>query len=222
MNIIYGVALSPFVRKVLLVLEMKNAEYNMETVLPFAAPPAYKAKHPLMLVPAFEDEYVTLADSTVICAYLDEKYPNEAAIYPSDRIERAKCRWFEEYSDTKLLELLGAGLFFERVVKPGSMKQTCDEDKVNSTINEKLPEQQNYLESQLKQSGFLFSDGLSLADISIVSQFINGEYADYQVDNRIWPKLSSYIKRVKQHPLIQHRLSEEKKVADSMGLKEII
>ena len=76
MNKVYGVELSPYVRKVLFALESKDQAYELELTLPFKIADSYFSKHPLGKVPCFEDEYVTLPDSSIICDYLDQKYPN--------------------------------------------------------------------------------------------------------------------------------------------------
>src|SRR5262245_55656969 len=101
MDKVYGVPLSPFVRKVLLLLEFKGIAYENELVMPFSRDPNFLSKSPLAKIPAYEDEYVTLCDSTVICQYLDDKYP-QSPLYPRNRVEKARALWFEEYSDSQV------------------------------------------------------------------------------------------------------------------------
>ena len=72
--VVYGSNISPFVRKVRVVLMEKGLDYTLESVNPFHPPEDYVAISPLKRIPALRDtdlpEPNTLADSSVICDYL--------------------------------------------------------------------------------------------------------------------------------------------------------
>lgn len=206
---VYGARVSPFVRKVLTVLELKALAYEQIDVFPGMMTPDYLKLSPLGKIPAFEDEGLAVSDSTVICEYLEERYPTVATL-PTLPADRARARWLEEYADTKLMELCGGGIFLERVVKPLFFKQPTDEAKVEKTINELLPPVQDYLETQVPKTGFLFGD-FGRADISVVGPLINASYAHYQVDATRWPTLAAYVERVKQQPAVVKLLQIEAK-----------
>ena len=204
---LYGSLLSPFVRKAAVVLELKGLRYENIPFMPVNPDIQYLRISPLGKIPALEDGDLAISDSSVICEYLEERYPAVATM-PSDIAQRARARWFEEYSDSKLAELCVGGIFYQRIVKPVLLQQQTNQLKVDQTINELLPPAQNYLESQLPSEGFLFGK-ISRADISIVSFFINAEYADYRVDQDQWPRLSALIDSVKQHKVIAKLLETE-------------
>ncbi|WP_257265790.1 glutathione S-transferase family protein [Endozoicomonas sp. ONNA2] len=82
MSKLYGVPLSPMVRKVLLALEIKQIDYQLVPVTPFMKPEGFEKISPLKKIPAWQDDKVTLADSTVICEYLEDRYPKQA-LYPT-------------------------------------------------------------------------------------------------------------------------------------------
>src|ERR1700742_250521 len=115
--IIYGGSVSPFVRKVRVRLAEKGLDYSLEQISPFRPPPDFRDISPLGRIPAFRDtdlpEPNHLSDSSVICAYIEHKFPTPA-LYPGDPYQRARALWFEEYADTMMAENLGRGLFFER------------------------------------------------------------------------------------------------------------
>lgn len=213
-NIVYGAILSPFVRKVLMTLEHKRIEYTNENVLPFRTPAAYEKLNPLRKVPAFKDEYITLADSSVICDYLEHKYP-QFSLYPKTPVERAKTLWFEEYTDAHLQPLLGPGLFFERLVAPIIFRRKVNEALIEKSIKALVPAQ-DYLETQIPAMGFLIGADLTIADLILPGVFLNASYANYHVDARRWPKLSAYIQRMIAHPLYVRRIEHERVILDGL------
>lgn len=205
---VYGSQLSPFVRKVLIALKLKGLAFENDAVMPGSAP---RDISPLGKIPALQDGDARMCDSSVILAYLEEQYP-ETSLLPASPAERARARWFEEYGDTKVIEMCGPGIFFERMVKPVLLQQETDEAKVQDTIDNKLPPVLDYLESQVPAEGFMFAGDLGLADISLVSPFINAEYADYRVDAIKWPKLVAYQTRVKAHPVVADQLVQDQEL----------
>lgn len=214
MTTVYGIPVSPFVRKVLFVLEHNGIDYELDPVTPFDPPAGFRELSPLGKIPAYQDDEITLADSSIICAYLDSKYgqPAEKSVYPQDRINRARAQWFEEIGDTKLIELLGGGIFFERVVKPKFLNEPTDNELVEETINVTLPPVLDYLEAEVPEQGFLFGEDMMLADVSLAGPFLNAMYADYQLEAQRWPKLAGYVQRVLATPAYQTRITAEKAV----------
>ena len=118
MPTVHGVNLSPFVRKVRVFLAEKGVEYDLNPVNPFEAGPEYRKISPLGKIPAFEDGDVTLADSSVICSYVEHAHPTPA-LYPSDIKDNARALWFEEYGDSGVSPTLGT-VFFQKIVAPDS------------------------------------------------------------------------------------------------------
>lgn len=214
---IHGVRLSPYVRKVLVVLELKALAYEQIDVFPGAMPPEYLMLSPLGKIPALEDGDVKLCDSSVICEYLEEQYP-ACTTMPASPADRARARWLEEYADTRLIELCGGGIFLERIVKPMFFKQEMDVEKVAKTIETLLPPVLDYLESQVPAENFLFGS-FGKGDISLVSPFINAGYADYHVDAGRWPKFAAFIERVKAQPVVAKLLQKEAKILASFAKK---
>lgn len=208
MTQVYGSPLSPFVRKVLLTLDIKSVSYEVQPVAPMALPEGYENIHPLKKIPALVDDQITLADSSVICEYLEERYP-EPHLRPVDLIDRARGRWFEEFADTKLTEKIGPGVFFQRVVKPAFSQQECDEAIVRTTMEEELPPLFDYLESEVKGAEFLHNKTISLADIALVCPLINLYLAGESIDASRWPKLAAYYDYLAAQPVIAARFRQE-------------
>ncbi len=70
---IYGVPISPYVRKACVALELKGLEYEIENIFPGTRTPEYLAISPLGKIPSFEDGDLVMCDSNVIVEYLEER-----------------------------------------------------------------------------------------------------------------------------------------------------
>lgn len=193
---LYGVPLSPFVRKVRLCLLEKGMDYQLEVVMPFTPPDWYLQLNPLGRIPAFKDADLTLADSSVICQYIEEAYPDQQPLYGSNAPERGQVRWLEKYADYELAPLTTFGIFQNRILKPSSGHR-CNEESVQAALNEKLPPHFGYLERQLDQQDYFVGGRLSMADITIASQLLNMEHGGERVDSGRWPALAAHYERMK-------------------------
>ncbi|WP_313489233.1 glutathione S-transferase family protein [Stutzerimonas nitrititolerans] len=193
---VYGAPLSPFVRKVRLCLLEKGMEYQLEMVMPFTPPDWYLQLNPLGRIPAFKDADVTLADSSVICQYLDEAYPDRLPLYGDNAPQRGQVRWLEKYADYELAPLTTFGIFRNRILKP-SAGHPCNEESVQAALNEKLPPHLDYLERQLGQQDYFVGDRLTMADIAIASQLLNMEHGGERLDPAHWPALAAHYERMK-------------------------
>jgi len=208
MATLYGAGLSPFVRKVRVLLAEKGVSYEHDPVVPFNVSAEYKAMSPLGKIPAYRDEKGALADSSVICAYLERRHPTPA-LYPSDPYEYARALWFEEYGDSPLVAVAGPKIFFQKIIGPAFFNQPTDDAVVSKAVNEELPPLFDYLESQIT-GDWLVGSQFSIADISIGTQFVNLRLAGVSVDAARWPKLARYIARVHERPSFKKLIEEDR------------
>lgn len=205
---LYGVALSPFVRKAMLALEYKGLEYDNEPTFPGDASPAFRAISPVGKIPVLEHDGFAVPDSSVICRYLERIAPANA-LYPADPREEAHACWLEEYADTYLIDNC-AGIFQERLLKPKLLRQPTDEKRLANILDITLPECLDYVESVVPESGYLVGDSLSIADLAVVTCFIQARYGDYDVDGSQYPKLRRYLDQAYAAPLVVKRMESER------------
>ena len=209
--IVYGGSLSPFVRKVMVVLAEKGIEAQNENINPFAPPPEFLAISPLKRIPVLRDtdlpEPNTLADSSVICDYIEQKFPNPP-LYPKDPFQRARALWFEEYADSQMAQNLVRTFFFERIVKK-MMKQETDEAVCATARDKHMPAVFDYLEKDVGDREYLAGGAFSIADISMGTMLVNMQHAGETVDEKRWPKLAAYIKRIHARPSFQAMIEKE-------------
>lgn len=207
MRTVYGVSASPFVRKVRVVLAEKGLDYQLEPVFPGQLPPDYKTISPLGKIPAYRDGDRALADSSVICAYIERTAP-EPRLYPQDPYDYARALWFEEYGDGGLVPVVGPKIFFKKIVAPRFMGQPCNEAEVQASIDTELPPLFDYLESQLK-GDFLVGNQLTIGDIGVCTQFVNLHHCGVKPDAKRWPKLAAYVGRILARPSFAPLIQEE-------------
>lgn len=204
---IYGAALSPFVRKVRVAAKEKNLAYEHVHVDPFKRPEDYFELSPFGRIPAFKDGDQVLADSGVICCYLDAKYP-EIPLYPNDPYLKARTLWFEKFGDYELAPAATFGVFRNRVLMR-LLGQTCDESAVADTLNNKLPPLLDYLEKELGDNEFIVSNQLTVADISIATHFVNMGLGGEKIDAARWPKSAAYVERILARPAFAELVAKE-------------
>lgn len=186
--------MSPYVRKVLVVLDRKGIPYEIDPIVPFFGDDRFSKLSPLRRVPVLSDGEVTLCDSTVICEYLEERHP-EPSLFPKGAAARARARWLEEFADTRMGEVFIWRFFNQVVIRPGIWSERPNEDVVNRSLSEEIPSILEYLEGELPAEGFLFGD-LSVADIAIASFFRNAAFARFRVDAARWPVTAAFVDRV--------------------------
>lgn len=208
MATLYGAGLSPFVRKVRVVLAEKKIPYDHDPVVPFNVSAEYKAISPLGKIPAWKDESGAISDSSVICAYLERKHPTPA-MYPSDPYQFARALWFEEWADSALIGVAGAKIFFPRVVAPRFFNQPADEAAVQKAIDEELPPLFDYLESQVT-ADWIAGGQFSVGDVAIGSVFVNLRLGGVTPDAGRWPKVARYVARVHERPTVAALIAEDR------------
>lgn len=208
MTKVYGVPVSPYVRKVLLALEYKGVAYDLDPLMPINLPAEFGKVSPLMKIPAFEDDLVTLADSTVISEYLDDRY-SEKSLRGKCPVERSRARWFETYAGDKLIQVLHVGLFVERIVKPNFLSMPTDEEQVQKVLAEDVPPVFAYLDAELAGKEYLVGDSVTIADFAVVSHFISAKYAGVDVDATAYPNLAAYLDRMYSLPVIAGRMDAD-------------
>ena len=206
---IYGALLSPFVRKVRAVLAEKSVAYELVPANPFEKSPAFLARSPLGRIPALEDEQGrSLADSSVIAEYLEERFPSPA-LFPRDPYDRARVRWFDEYADGGMAPNLTGKVFFQRVISAKLMRNTADEKIIASGLAE-VPTFFGYLEHELGERSYLVADAFTLADISVACQLVNLRHAGVDIGAADYPALTRWFARITTRPSIADLIEQDR------------
>ena len=211
---LHGVNASPFVRKTRVVLEEKGVAYELEPVMPIGVSDEFRKLSPLGKIPCWQDGDYTLPDSSCICAYLERKHP-DPPLYPDDPEVLGRALWYEEYADTKVVEVLTT-VFFQRVVQARIMRQEPDEARVRQALDELIPPVFDYLEGEVGHGDAIVGGGFGIADIALASPFVNLAHAGERVDSGRWPQLAAYVERVLARPSFKSLIDEEKAALGSL------
>ena len=213
---IYGVPISVHTRKVIIAAIEKKLKFENDPVIPFNPPAGWDKLSPTGKIPVVTIDDFDLADSSVICAYLEQTHP-EPALYPRDAKERARASWLEEYCDSTVFRDVVHGLFFQNVIRPKILQQPTDHAAIDAILTQALPKVFGYLESQMTD-GYLVGKSFGIADVALACNLVNYHYLGYRIDAARYPKLARTFKRLCQHPSIATALRTEQPVAKSMGL----
>jgi glutathione S-transferase len=231
---VIGSYISPYVRKVLVFLDLKGIDYEIDPIVPFFGDDRFSRLSPLRRIPVWIDDRVTLSDSSVICQYLEDRHP-DPALYPEDVADRARARWLEEFADTRLGDVLIWRYFNQLVIRRRVFDEPVDEAVVKQALEVEIPSALDYLEGELERelegelpaSGFLFGEP-GIADISIASFFRTASFARFQVDAGRWPRTAAFVERtlalpsfqklaVFENALLRTPIAEQREVLRGLG-----
>jgi len=212
---IYGVPFSAHTRKVILTARHKGIDYQLEPVVPLSPPDDWSTLSPTGTIPACRDDDLVLSDSSVICAYLEKKYPQKA-LYPRSDAGFARALWFEEFVDGNLQQFVLKHFLLETVFAPAFLQKETDWDVVNQALDIEIPNRFAQLETWVRADQFLVENTLSIADITLTSILINYRYGGQKIDEARFPKLSAYFDFMVAQPLITAGLHEEAAAASSV------
>jgi glutathione S-transferase len=197
---IIGVPVSPYVRKVMAVCELKGVAYRADPMIPFQGNDEFSRLSPLRRIPVLIDDQVTLADSTVIAEYLDERQ-RTPALFPDTPAARARARWIEEFADTRIGDVFVWRLFNAAVIAPSVWKQARDDEAIARAVREDLPSVMDYLETIAPTDGFVCG-ALAVADIAVAVHFANLRWAATGADLAAWPKTAAWVRRTEAVPVL--------------------
>ncbi len=124
MRTLYHLPLSPFARKVRLVLAEKRLPFELRVEKVWERRPEYLELNPAGTVPTLiEDNGLVISDSGVICEYLDEAYPDSGLMGRTlaERVEvRRLAAWFDGKFASEVTQNLVGEKFMRRLAGRGN------------------------------------------------------------------------------------------------------
>lgn len=167
MRCLYHLWLSPFCRKVRLVLGEKGMDFDMRVEKTWERRPEFLAMNPAAQVPVLvEDDGTVIVDSNAICEYLEETHPDpDKPLLGTEPAARAEVRRLLAWFDIKFYREVTKNLVGEKFQKRFLGLGHPDSNAIragHANIHTHL----DYIAWLTERRSWLAGDMFSLADIA--------------------------------------------------------
>ena len=196
--------------RVRIVLSLKNLDCHSHAVSLIAndhQTSAYLNINPQGRVPALVTDHGVLTQSLAIIDWLEETHPDSPSIYPKDPWRKALCRAFAHVIATDIFPLQNLStrrkLHSEFGADEPRQGQWCA-DWIASGFA--ALETETFARGWTPETGYLFADVPTLADICLVPQMNNARR--YKVDLTAFPLLVAADARARAHPAFANTAPE--------------
>ena len=205
MRRLYHLPLSPFCRKIRLVLAEKRIEIELVEEHPWDERMDFLRMNPAGQVPVLRMDGLTLADSTAILEYLEETHPTPSLL-PGDAAARAEARRLTAWFDDKFHREVTANLLYERVNKRLAKAGYPDSEKIKAGVrNIKL--HIDYIGWLMESRRWLAGDHMTIADFAAAAHLSVLDYIGDVDWTRSEPMRDWYAK-VKSRPAFRSLLAD--------------
>ncbi|HUI16800.1 MAG TPA: glutathione S-transferase family protein [Alphaproteobacteria bacterium] len=206
MRTLYHLWLSPYSRKVRVVLKEKKLDFELKVEQVWERRPEFLALNPAGQVPVLVDEdRGIIADSQVICEYLEELHPEPALLGASVK-ERAEVRRIAAWFDLKFNVEVTRNLVGEKM-----MKRMLGIGQPNSAAiragHQNIHYHLDYIGYLADRRNWLAGEAFSLADIAAGAQISAVDYiGDVPWDEH--PRAREWYARLKSRPSFRPLLGD--------------
>ena len=201
MRKLHHLALSPFCRKVRLVLAEKKLEVELIDEPIWEKNLDFIRFSPSGKVPLLKEGLTVFTESTPICEYLDESYPIPKLI-PADKKLRFEARRITSWFDDKFYNEVTKNLLNERVYKKIFKIGHPDSSAIKEGLR-KIKFHFDYLEWLLEKRNWLAGEKMSLADFSAVGHISALDYVG-DIDWQAKPIIKEWYAKIKSRPAFRN------------------
>ena len=206
MRTLYHIWLSPFSRKVRIVLKEKQLEFEMQVERVWERRRAFLATNPAGQVPVLvEEDGTALADSDAICEYLDEVYPDPSLLGEGHHL-RAEVRRLTAWFDTKFYREVTTNLEGEKVMKRLLGLGEPDSNAIRAGLTN-IHYHLDYIGYLTERRDWLAGERFSLADIAASAQLSTIDYLG-DVPWKDHSAAKDWYARVKSRPSFRPLLAD--------------
>jgi glutathione S-transferase len=203
---LYHVPLSPFCRKVRLVLAEKKIEVELLEERYWDEAPEFLRRNPAGKVPILKIDDLTLTESVAICEYLEETVPTPA-LMPRGAEARAEVRRLVMWFDDKFHNEVTSNLLYERVNKKITGQGYPDSTNVKTGAR-KIKYHLDYMSWLLDQRRWLAGNDMSLADFAAAAHLSSLDYIS-DVDWNRSPQVRDWYAKIKSRPAFRSVLADQ-------------
>ena len=206
MRILYHLPLSPFARKVRLVLSERRLPFELKVERVWERRPEFLAMNAAATVPVLvEDNGLVIPDSSVICEYLEEAYPDTPMLGRTlgESVEiRRLVAWF----DGKFASEVTRNLLGEKQMKRLFGRGNPDVNLIRAGYTN-LRGHLEYIGWLAEQRRWLAGNELSLADFAAAGHLSALDFTG-EVDWSISAPARDWYSRVKSRPSFRPLLAD--------------
>ncbi|MFL2787951.1 MAG: glutathione S-transferase family protein [Paracoccaceae bacterium] len=197
--------LSPFCRKVRLVLSEKKLEFELIEEKYWEKREDFLALNPFGQVPVLQNSEITLAESSAICEYLNEKFP-DPELLPNNIEDRAEVRRLVSWFDDKFNREVTQKLVYERITKKIIGKGFPEAKNVKVGM-QNIKFHIDYMSSLLEYRQWLAGNEMTLADFTAAAHFSVLDYSrdvDWDRSNLV----KDWYAKIKSRPAFRSLLAD--------------
>ena len=203
---LYHVPLSPFCRKVRLVLAEKKMDVELIEERYWDQSTEFLRRNPAGKVPILRHEGALLTESTPICEYIEELNPNPSLI-PKDAKERYEMRRLVSWFDDIFHHEVTSNLLYERVNKKVSGQGFPDSKNIKEGAR-KIKYHLDYMAWLLEHRRWLAGDTMTLADFAAAAHLSSLDYIS-DVDWNRSSAVKDWYAKIKSRPAFRNILSDQ-------------
>ncbi|NVO22208.1 glutathione S-transferase family protein [Donghicola sp. C2-DW-16] len=206
MNRLYHVPLSPFCRKVRLVLAEKRIEVELVEERYWEMDTDFLRRNPAGKVPVLRLNGKILSESMAICEYIEEVYPDPPLMpySPEGRYEvRRLVSWFDDKFHSEVTQ----NLLYERVNKK-MMKTGYPDSKAVKLGAQKIKYHLDYMAWLLDHRRWLAGDRMTVADFTAAAHLSALDYIS-DVDWNRSDVVKDWYAKIKSRPAFRSILADQ-------------
>ncbi len=207
--ILYHYPISPFSRKVRLVLAEKNFEFTLREERYWERREGFWRINPSGKVPVLCHGRDVFADSQAICEYLEMVAPEGTVpLFPDDPKEQCEVRRLIAYFDEKFYQEVTQVLLFERMLRRVQKQGFTNERQVRSGL-EKYRRHMKYIKHLIDNRRWIAGSRMTLADFTVAAHLSCLDYVgDIQWDDEDLAGVKGWYSAIKSRPAFRPILSD--------------
>ncbi|MEM1265485.1 MAG: glutathione S-transferase family protein [Pseudomonadota bacterium] len=205
MRRLYHQPLSPFCRKVRLVLAEKRIEVDLQEERFWEQRMDFLRLNPAGKVPVLRIDGLILAESGAICEFLNETHP-EPPLLPRTAPERAEARRLAAWFDDKFHHEVTANLLHERIYRRLMKTGHPESEKIKAGARN-IKYHIDYIGWLVEGRRWLAGDALTIADFAAAAQLSALDYIG-DVDWERSDPMKDWYAKIKSRPAFRSILAD--------------